>query len=169
MRQEVLSMSSQKVVVFQSGNEEYAVSIEHVVSIEKLDKVNPIPHLPNYLIGLMKIRGELVPILDFEQILYNQSGLLNDNARVVTMYTEEMSVGILVKEAKEILDIPSESLKQLGIMNYSKTKYFTSIANLEDRMITIVDPSILVRSLEGIQDIQSYLEDNKGNLEVSSL
>lgn len=162
-------MSSQKVVVFQSGNEEYAVSIEHVVSIEKLDKVNPIPHLPNYLIGLMKIRGELVPILDFEQILYNQSGLLNDNARVVTMYTEEMSVGILVKEAKEILDIPSESLKQLGIMNYSKTKYFTSIANLEDRMITIVDPSILVRSLEGIQDIQSYLEDNKGNLEVSSL
>ncbi|WP_298468521.1 chemotaxis protein CheW [uncultured Psychrobacillus sp.] len=162
-------MSSQKVVVFQSGNEEYAVSIDHVVSIEKLDKVNPIPHLPTYLIGLMKIRGELVPIIDFEQILYNQSGLMNANARVVTMHTEEMSVGILVKEAKEILDIPSESLKQMGIMNYSKTKYFTNIANLEDRMITIIDPSILVRSLEGIQDIQSYLEDNKGNLEVSSI
>ncbi|MCM3357129.1 MULTISPECIES: chemotaxis protein CheW [unclassified Psychrobacillus] len=162
-------MSSQKVVVFQSGNEEYAVSIDHVVSIEKLEKVNPIPHLPTYLIGLMKIRGELVPIIDFEQILYNQSGLMNANARVVTMHTEEMSVGILVKEAKEILDIPSESLKQLGIMNYSKTKYFTNIANLEDRMITIIDPSILVRSLEGIQDIQSYLEDNKGNLEVSSI
>ena len=162
-------MSSQKVVVFQSGNEEYAVSIDHVVSIEKLEKVNPIPHLPTYLIGLMKIRGELVPIIDFEQILYNQSGLMNANARVVTMHTEEMSVGILVKEAKEILDIPSESLKQMGIMNYSKTKYFTNIANLEDRMITIIDPSILVRSLEGIQDIQSYLEDNKGNLEVSSI
>ncbi len=162
-------MSSQKVVVFQSGNEEYAVSIDHVVSIEKLDKVNPIPHLPTYLIGLMKIRGELVPIIDFEQILYNQSGLMNANARVVTMHTEEMSVGILVKEAKEILDIPSESLKQMGIMNYSNTKYFTNIANLEDRMITIIDPSILVRSLEGIQDIQSYLEDNKGNLEVSSI
>ncbi|MER2169398.1 MAG: chemotaxis protein CheW [Psychrobacillus psychrodurans] len=162
-------MSSQKVVVFQSGNEEYAVSIDHVVSIEKLEKVNPIPHLPPYLIGLMKIRGELVPIIDFEQILYKQSGLMNANARVVTMLTEEMSVGILVKEAKEILDIPSESLKQMGIMNYSKTNYFTNIANLEDRMITIVDPSILVRSLEGIQDILSYLEDNKGNLETNSL
>lgn len=169
MRQEVLSMSSQKVVVFQSGNEEYAVSIDHVVSIEKLDKVNPIPHLPTYLIGLMNIRGELVPIIDFEQILYNQSGLMNANARVVTMHTDEMLVGILVKEAKEILDLPSESLKQLGIMNYSKTNYFTNIANLEERMITIVDPSILVRSLEGLKDIQSYLEVNKGNLEVSSL
>lgn len=162
-------MSSQKVVVFQSGNEEYAVSIDHVVSIEKLDKVNPIPHLPDYLIGLMKIRGELLPIIDFEQILYNQNGLKNDNARIVTLHTDEISIGILVKEAKEILDIPEESLKQLGIMNYAKTKYFTNIANLENRMITIIDPSILVRSLEGIQDIQSYLEDNKGILEGNSI
>ncbi|MBD7944613.1 chemotaxis protein CheW [Psychrobacillus sp. FSL K6-2684] len=164
-------MSSQKVVVFQSGNEEYAVSIDHVVSIEKLEKVNPIPHLPKYLIGLMKIRGELVPIIDFELILYNQSGLLNENARVVTMHTEDMSVGILVKEAKEILDVPAESLKQLGLMNYAKTKYFTNIANLENRMITIVDPSILVRSLDGIKDIQSYLENAKKeeNLEVNNV
>lgn len=154
-------MTSEKVVVFQCGNEDYAVPIEHVVSIEKLEQVNPIPHLPNYLIGLMKIRGELVPIIDFEQILYNRSGLDNELARVVTLHTQDMSIGILVKEAKEILDISSEDLKQIGLMNYSKTQYITSVANLENRMITIVDPSILVRSLEGIKDIQSYLENAK--------
>ena len=154
-------MSNEKVVVFQCGNEDYAVSIEHVVSIEKLERVNPIPHLPNYLIGLMKIRGELVPIIDFEQILYNRSGQDNEQARVVTMHTQDMSIGLLVKEAKEILDIAQEDLKQIGLMNYTKTQYFSSIANLENRMITIVDPSILVRSLEGIKDIQSYLESAK--------
>ncbi|SER78639.1 chemotaxis protein CheW [Psychrobacillus sp. OK032] len=154
-------MSSEKVVVFQCGNEEYAVPIEHVISIEKLEQVNPIPHLPNYLIGLMKIRGELVPIIDFEEILYYRSGLNFENARVVTMHTQDMSIGILVKEAKEILDIASEDLKQIGLVNYTKTQYFTAVANLENRMITIVDPSILVRSLEGIKDIQSYLENVK--------
>ncbi|TQR15635.1 chemotaxis protein CheW [Psychrobacillus soli] len=154
-------MSSEKVVVFQCGNEEYAVPIEHVVSIEKLEQVNPIPHLPNYLIGLMKIRGELVPIIDFEEILYHRSGVNYENARVVTMHTQDMSVGILVKEAKEILDILTDDLKQIGLVNYTKTQYFTAVANLENRMITIVDPSILVRSLEGIKDIQSYLENVK--------
>ena len=154
-------MSSEKVVVFQCGNEEYAVPIEHVVSIEKLEQVNPIPHLPNYLIGLMKIRGELVPIIDFEQILYNRSGVNFENARVVTMHTQDMSIGILVKEAKEILDILADDLKQMGLVNYTKTQYFTAVANLENRMITIVDPSILVRSLEGIKEIQSYLENVK--------
>lgn len=154
-------MSSEKVVVFQCGNEEYAVPIEHVVSIEKLEQVNPIPHLPNYLIGLMKIRGELVPIIDFEEILYHCSGVNYENARVVTMHTQDMSIGILVKEAKEILDIATDDLKQIGLVNYTKTQYFTAVANLENRMITIVDPSILVRSLEGIKDIQSYLENVK--------
>lgn len=154
-------MSNEKVVVFQCGNEDYAVPIEHVVSIEKLEQVNKIPHLPNYLIGLMKIRGELVPIIDFEQILYNRSGVNYENARVVTMHTQDMSIGILVREAKEILDIAQEDLKQIGLVNYTKTRYFTAVANLENRMITIVDPSILVRSLEGIKEIQSYLESVK--------
>ena len=161
-------MSSEKVVVFQCGNEEYAVPIEHVVSIEKLEQVNPIPHLPNYLIGLMKIRGELMPIIDFEEILYHRSGVNFENARVVTMHTQDMSLGILVKEAKEILDIATEDLKQIGLVNYTKTQYFTAVANLVNRMITIVDPSILVRSLEGIKDIQSYLENMKKE-EIGSL
>lgn len=152
-------MNNEKVVVFQCGNEDYAVSIEHVVSIEKLEHVNPIPHLPNYLIGLMKIRGELVPIIDFEQILYNRSGVDQELARVVTMHTKEMTVGLLVKEAKEILDIEKENLKKIGLVNYTKTRYFTAVANLENRMITIVDASILVSSLDGFDEIQSYVEE----------
>ncbi len=160
-------MSSIKVVVFECGNEEYAVSIEHVVSIEKLEHVNPIPHLPNYLIGLMKIRGALVPIMDFEEILYSRSGRASEQARVITMLTQEMSIGLLVKDAKEILDISTDDLIQIGLVNYSKTKYFTGVANLENRMITLVDPSILVHSLEGIKDIQSYLESIKKEEEGS--
>lgn len=154
-------MTSEKVVVFQCGSEEYAVPIEHVISIEKLEHINPIPHLPNYLIGLMKIRGELVPIIDFEQILYNRGVSDQETARIITMHTQDMSIGLLVKEAKEILDIASEDIKQIGLVNYTKTRYFTGVANLEERMITIVDPSILVRSIEGIKDIQSYLESVK--------
>lgn len=154
-------MSNEKVVVFQCGNEEYAVSIQHVVSIEKLEHINPIPHLPDYLIGLMKIRGELVPVIDFEQILYNRSGVNEESARVVTMHTKDLTVGLLVKEAKEILDIEQENLKQIGLVNYTRTRYFTAVANLENRVITIVDASILVSSLEGFYDIQSYVEEAK--------
>ncbi|MDX1772371.1 MAG: chemotaxis protein CheW [Planococcaceae bacterium] len=151
-------MTSIKVVVFRCGNEDYAIPVEHVVSIEKLEQVNPIPHLPNYFLGLMKIRGELVPIVDFEQILYGRSASSDEQVRVIVLQTEEMFIGLLVLEAKEILDIANEDLKQIGLVNYSKTQYFSSVANLENRVITIIDPSILVRTVDGIKEIQTYLE-----------
>lgn len=151
-------MTSVKVVVFRCGNEDYAIPVEHVVSIEKLEQVNPIPHLPNYFLGLMKIRGELVPIVDFEQILYGRSASSDEQVRVIVLQTEEMFIGLLVLEAKEILDIAEEDLKQIGLVNYSKTQYFSSVANLENRVITIIDPSILVRTVDGIKEIQTYLE-----------
>lgn len=151
-------MTSVKVVVFRCGNEDYAIPVDHVVSIEKLEQVNPIPHLPNYFLGLMKIRGELVPIVDFEQILYGRSASSDEQVRVIVLQTEDMFIGLLVLEAKEILDIDSENLKQIGLVNYSKTQYFSSVANLENRVITIIDPTILVRTVEGIKEIQAYLE-----------
>jgi purine-binding chemotaxis protein CheW len=151
-------VTSVKVVVFRCGNEDYAIPVDHVVSIEKLAQINPIPHLPNYFLGLMKIRGELVPIVDFEQILYGRSASSDEQIRVIVLQTEDMFIGLLVLEAKEILDIANENLKQIGFVNYSKTQYFSSVANLENRVVTIIDPTILVRTVDGIKEIQAYLE-----------
>ena len=151
-------MSNLKAVIIQCGNEEYALSIDSVVSIELLEHVNPIPHLPDYMLGLMRIRDELVPILDFEQILYGNSAKNNADARVVVVQTEKLFIGLLVIDAKEILDLPESSMTSSGLMAYSKTKYFTTVANLDNRMITVVDAEILSKSLEGMDAIEEYVE-----------
>lgn len=151
-------MSVLKAVIVQCGNEEYAISVGSIVSIERLEQVNPIPHLPDFMLGLMKIRGELVPILDFEQILYNQSAKNNPDARIVVVQMKALFVGLLVIDAKEILDIPESTLTTSGLMAYSRTAYFTAVANLEDRIITIVDPEILSQTLAGMDDISAYVE-----------
>lgn len=151
-------MSILKAVIVQLGNEEYAISVDSIVSIERLEKINPIPHLPDFMLGLMKIRNELVPIIDFEQILYNKSAKNIEEARVVVVQTKQLSIGLLVLDAKEIIDIPKSSLTTSGLMAYSKTPYFTSVANLENRMITVVDPEILSLSLSGMDEIGDYVE-----------
>ncbi|NYF24651.1 chemotaxis protein CheW [Sporosarcina sp. JAI121] len=151
-------MSDLKAVIVQCGNEEYAISVDVVVSIERLEQVNPIPHLPNYMLGLMRIRGELVPILDFEQILYDRSAKGREEARVVVVQTGSLFIGLLVLDAKEILDIPERALTSSGLMAYSRTPYFTTVANLENRMITVVDPMILSQTLVGMDEIGEYVE-----------
>ena len=61
--------------------------------------------------------------------------------------------GLLVLDAKEILDIPERCDDIFGIMAYSRTPYFTTVANLENRMITVVDPEILSKTLAGMDEI----------------
>ena len=151
-------MSELKAVIVQCGNEEYAIPVEAVVSIERLEQVNPIPHLPDYMLGLMRIRGELVPILDFEQILYGRSIKEQANARVVVVQTETLFMGLLVLDAKEILNLPEDVMTSSGLMAYSRTPYFTIIANLKNRMITVVDPAILSKTLAGMDEIGHYVE-----------
>ncbi|MEG0472486.1 MAG: chemotaxis protein CheW [Solibacillus sp.] len=149
-------MKFEQSVVFACGNEEYAVPIEQVVSIERLERVTPIPHLPSYLLGFTRNRGELIPVIDLQRILYNRS-TSGEIARVIILNTELVNYGLYVSDAREILNIEPNVIKQMGLVNYEKTKYFTAVANLEDRMISCIDPDILVNSLEGIREIVQYL------------
>ncbi|HEX5564547.1 MAG TPA: chemotaxis protein CheW, partial [Sporosarcina sp.] len=101
------------------------------------------------------------PILDFQQILYGNSAKDDPNARVVVVQTEDLYIGLLVLDAKEILDIPESKLTSSGLMAYSKTPYFKTVANLEDRMITVVDAEILSRTLTGMDEIGEYVHTQR--------
>lgn len=153
-------MASSKVVVFRCGNEDYAISVDQIISIEKMAYVNPVPHLPHYVVGLTKHREELVPVLDFERILYNRTSGF-DESRLVIVQADDFVFGLQVTEAKEILTLSEDVLKQVGLVNYAQTKYFTAVANLENRMITVVSPIVLCDTLEGIKEIKQYLLDMK--------
>ncbi|MBM7648104.1 purine-binding chemotaxis protein CheW [Bacillus ectoiniformans] len=146
-----------KTVVFESGHEEYAVPIESVISIEKVPSIQPIPHLPLYMKGVVKVRDELIPVIDFEYVLYNKSLSNLDEARLLVIQTKFLAVGFLVKDAKEIISVPEQSLRQVGLVAYSKTKYFSAVANLDNRLVTIIDPEVLVSSLDGMKEIQEFM------------
>lgn len=147
-------MEINKVVVFSIGKEEYGLWIQHVISIEKAQGANVIPKMPSYVKGIEKIRGELVPVLDMNAILYNRDSEYTEKTRTIVVNTSELQVGFIVDEAKEILDIPEESIKQINLFAYQQTAYFAGVANLDGRLITMIDANKLLESLEGIKEIK---------------
>jgi purine-binding chemotaxis protein CheW len=149
-----------KAVIFHSGKEEYSIPVGHVISIEKPEGITSIPQLPDYVLGITKVRGELVPVIDFANILYGTKESTEDK-KLIVLKTEILSLGIIVHEAKEILDIPDGAINQMGLMAYSRTKYFSGVISLEDRLITMIDPEVLVESLDGIREIQDYMKTHQ--------
>ncbi|SFA53914.1 purine-binding chemotaxis protein CheW [Anoxybacillus pushchinoensis] len=152
-----------KVVVFQLSNEQYAIPIEHVVSIEKMSFPTIIPGMPSYMIGVVRIRGELVPVLDTSQILYRRPYTETEKTRLLVVQADDVYVSFIVDDAKEIIDIPPDMMKQVHMLAYQRTPYFIGIANLPDRLITVIDPMILFDNLEGASTIKEHMRNEKQN------
>lgn len=143
---------SNKAVVFRVGSEEYAISISNIISIEKMEGATPIPQMPQYVKGIVKVRGELIPVVDLQNILYNRNLDMNEGTRLIVLNKNGLSLGVLVQEAKEIIDIPADRLKEIGFIAFQKTNFITGVANLDQRLIAVIDPAALLQSLEGIQE-----------------
>ena len=150
-------MNISKVVVFRVGNEEYALPIEHVISIEKLENINSIPNMPSYMKGVVKIRGELIPVLDMNCIFYQEDTSVDENVKLIVVQSEELTSALIVKEAKEILDIQEKQLRTIPVGAFQATKYFTAVASVNERLITIIQPNHLVSSLDGIALVKEEL------------
>lgn len=151
-------MENQKVVIFQSIDEEYAFPISYVVSIEKMQHITKIPNMPSVMKGVTKIRGELIPVLDMSAILFRKTINETEQTRIIVIQTDDLSVGFIVDDAREILDFSGDSIKQLSIVAYRKVEYFTGVASHGDRLITIIDPKRMFESLEGIQVIKDHIK-----------
>ncbi|MBA2870024.1 purine-binding chemotaxis protein CheW [Anoxybacillus calidus] len=154
-------MKLNKVVVCQIANEQYGIPVENVISIEKMSTPTVIPQMPDYMVGVVRIRGELVPVLDTMKILYNQPFQENDKTRMIVVITEDISVALIVDDAKEIIDIPSESIKQVNMLAYRQTPYFIGIASLPERLITLVEPNRLFESLAGVKAIKEHIQSHQ--------
>lgn len=153
-------MEDQKVVVFTTGDEEFGIPVLNVISIERAQQVNAIPHMPTYMLGVLTIREELIPIVDAGFILFNKPTLQNDQTKIIVAKTDRLSVGLLVDDAVEIKDIPPNQLKQLSL-TYQLSSYITGVATFEERMITVLDPSKLIEALDGFDIIEEHIHSRQ--------
>ncbi|WP_456278391.1 chemotaxis protein CheW [Bacillus sp. AK128] len=146
-----------KVVVFQTKEEEYGIPIQFVVSIEKLQPLTAVPNMPEYMNGVTTIRGEVTPILDASQILYGKKSEQTDQTRMIILNTENVSFGLIVDDAKEIINIPENSVQQLNMMASLQNSFLMGVANLEGRLLTLIEPSKLMNSLEDMVEVNKQL------------
>ncbi len=126
-------------VAFRVCDQEYCVDIMAVMEIRGWTKATTLPQAPSYLLGVINLRGAVVPILDFPLRL----GLsLEDSARAVTVIvqTGERTFGLLVDEVSEILAIGPEEIKPAPDLGSDDApKFVTGVIVRDDRLIRMID------------------------------
>lgn len=124
-----------QIVVFKLGDEHFAVETEIVQSINDMMGITRVPKAPEYIKGLINLRGSIKSLVDINLLLNVESSEIQKNIIILKVDDEEL--GITVDEVEEVLEIDENSIHKLD--NEKTNPYVKGILNYDNRLLTIID------------------------------
>jgi purine-binding chemotaxis protein CheW len=98
-------------LTFSLGAEEYALDIRQIKEIIKPRQVTEIPRVPEFILGVISLRGIIVPVFDLSRRLRLGSADLTASSRIVVCRAGERSAGLLVDRISQVIRIPVRSIE----------------------------------------------------------
>lgn len=142
MREEkTVQKQEEQLVVFQLGNETYGVDIAIVREIIRMQSITPVPRTPDFVEGVINLRGKVIPVIDLHKRFELPCGDETNDTRIIVVEVGEITVGMIVDSVSEVLRIASESIDPPPhvISSGVNTAYLRGVGKLEDRLIILLD------------------------------
>ncbi len=139
-----------KFTIFKLGDEIFGIEIERVAEILKVQKIFTIPGLPEFLSGVMSVRGNVVPVMDL-RLRFGLKPSGNKERIIIVRYGKE-KISFLVDDIKEILSLSPEEIRTPpSIFKGFKTEYLTGLGKHGERIIILLNVDNLLSSEEKIR------------------
>jgi purine-binding chemotaxis protein CheW len=95
-----------KFLTFILGNETYGLDIRYVTEIIGIQPITEVPELPDYVRGIINLRGKIIPVIDVRLRFKKPFRDYNDRTCVIVVDIDETSIGMIVDSVAEVLSIP---------------------------------------------------------------
>jgi purine-binding chemotaxis protein CheW len=133
-------ISSLQIVCFKIGKEEYGIDILKVQEILKLPKVTKLPKSQDYIVGVIDLRGKVIPITDLSKKFGTESGKLDASSRAIVVDIEGKKVGLAIDSVSHVVKIKKDDIEPPPpIVKGISGKYIVGIAKLKDSFVVILD------------------------------
>lgn len=138
-----------KFLIFTLGEEEFGIGIKDVVEILKAQKIHNLPELPDFISGIMTLRGNIIPLIDMRRRFGIKPSPKKE--RIVVIKTGREKVGIIVDEVKEITGLGEEEIDSPpSIFKGLKTEYLEGIGKKKDRVVILLAIENIISAEERI-------------------
>ncbi|MBU5267777.1 chemotaxis protein CheW [Virgibacillus proomii] len=147
--------TSRKVIVFQLGDEEYAVSVQQVGSIERMIPITRVPQTADFVKGVINLRGVVTPVIDLRLRFGLEKTDYNDSTRIIIVFVDEMEVGLIVDAANDVIDILESEIEPTPeVIGTVEAKYIDGVAKLDNRLLILLNMQKVLTE-EEIQELKS--------------
>ncbi|MCR6096064.1 chemotaxis protein CheW [Salipaludibacillus agaradhaerens] len=150
-------MDDMKVIVFQLKDEEYGVEVEQVRSIERVQHITRVPSTPDFVEGVINLRGVVTPIIDLRKRFSIEGIDHSETTRVIIVTVGNMEVGLVVDAANDVIDIPKSAVEPPPeVVGGLEAEYIRGVAKLEKRLLILLnlDKVLNAEEMNELQEIE---------------
>ncbi|GBD90626.1 chemotaxis protein CheW [bacterium BMS3Abin04] len=129
-----------QLVSFKLGKEEFGVDILKVQEINRMLEITELPNAPEFVEGIVNLRGRIIPVVDLKKRLHLPSKKHDNSTRIIVVELHGKTVGFIVDEVSEVLRIKSNITEPPPEMVAGiEHDYITAVAKLNERLLILLD------------------------------
>jgi purine-binding chemotaxis protein CheW len=129
-----------RFLTFTLDEEDYGIEIRFVTEIIGMQSISKIPELPEYIKGIINLRGKIIPVLDVRLKFRKEAAEYTDRTCIIVIDTGEQSVGLIVDNVSEVMSINDDDIApppdiRSGIQN----KYIQGVGKVDGKVKLLLD------------------------------
>ncbi len=134
------SNDADRWVTFKLESETYGINVMQVQEVLRVSEIASVPGAPDYVIGIINLRGNVVTVVDTRRRFGMPSKEVDDLSRIVIIETEDQVVGILVDSVSEVVEIPGSEIETApNVGTEESAKYILGVTSRDSELLILVD------------------------------
>lgn len=144
-----------KFLTFTLGSEVYGIEIRYVTEIIGIQPITEIPEIPEYIRGIINLRGNIIPVMDVRLRFKKLFKEYNDRTCVIVVDIKDVSVGLIVDAVSEVISIQEQDIVNPSDINKGfSNRYIKGIGKVLSEVKLLIDCNKLLNDDE-IQSLES--------------
>ncbi|HYH03479.1 MAG TPA: chemotaxis protein CheW [Bacillota bacterium] len=135
-------------LTFTLGKESYGIEIKNVTEIIGLQPVTEVPELPEYIKGIINLRGRIIPVMDARLRFKKPFLEYNDRTCVIVIEVNTISIGLIVDRVSEVISIPGTEIVAPPEIGKTENTYIIGIGKIGNDVKLILDCDELLNEAE---------------------
>ncbi len=132
--------SVMQCVTFRLDEETYGINVMQVQEVLRVTEIAPVPGAPDYVLGIINLRGNVVTVIDTRERLGLGAKERDESTRIVIIEAEKLVVGILVDAVSEVVDLRASEIESPpSVGNDESSKYIQGVATRDGELLILVD------------------------------
>lgn len=146
-----------RFLTLQVGKETYGIEIRYVIDIVGLQPLTEMPEMPDFMKGIINLRGKIVPIMDIRLRFKMSPREYDDRTCIIVIDMNGISIGLVIDSVCEVLTISDEEImKKPDMITKDGCDYINSICRIDNQVILLINCGKLL-SADECGEVAAYL------------